>query len=109
MIRNLKIGPRLLVFIGVQLLILVAVGVGALIALDNATQTQTKLSELVEDAASINKLSEAVQVDLRGVVVDPYLGNITWESASERLSAAKTRLEMIWDEYLAGFSPEKIN
>lgn len=108
MIRNLKIGSRLLVFMGVQLLILAAVGVGALIALNDATQTETKLKELVEDGTSINKLSEAVQVDLRKVVVDPYVGNITWESASERLSAAKTRLETIWDEYLASFSNEEI-
>jgi hypothetical protein len=109
MIRNLKIGPRLLILIGVPLLCLLAVGVSVLVVLENATQTEIKLKELVADQVRINKLSEVVQVDLRKVVVDPYLGSITWASANERLSAAKTRLETIWDEYLAGFSNDEIN
>lgn len=108
MIRNLKIGPRLLVLMAVQLLLLLAVGVSSLIALDNATQTETKLQELVEDAANINSLSDAIQVDLMKVVVDPYLGSITWESASDRLAAAGTRFEKLWQKYLSGFSPEEL-
>lgn len=109
MIRNLKIGPRLLILIGVPLLCLLAVGVSVLVVLENATQTEIKLKELVADQVKINRLSEVVQVDLRKVVVDPYLGSITWASASARLSAAETRLETIWDEYLAGFSNDEIN
>ncbi len=108
MIRNLKIGPRLLVLMGVQLLLLLAVGVSTLIALNNATKTETKLKGLVEDQASINSLAETVQEDLTKVVVDPYLGSITWEEAGERLSAAKTRFEKIWKEAFVGLSPDEL-
>jgi methyl-accepting chemotaxis protein len=42
------------------------------------------------------------------VVIDSYLGSITWEAAGERLSAAQARFESLWQDALSGFSSEEL-
>lgn len=95
----MRIGPRLVLLIAVQTIVLAIIGVTAVLGLNFATDTTESLNKNVIEQVTLNQLNGNVRTDLLDMVTQVSTGKISWEQGSENLLAAKNIFINNWDEY----------
>ncbi len=106
MLRKLKIGPRLLVLITVQGLILLVLGGISMVVLRYALDTTRSLNTTVAQSAKLISLSDTVRSDLVGTVHAANDGVITWEAARDNLAFFQRDFEAGWKDFFGSLSAE---
>ena len=99
MLNNMRIGPRIVLLIVVQTIVLAIIGITAVLGLNFATDTTQSLNKNVVEQVSINQLNGTVRTDLLEMVTRVANGKIDFVQGSADLLAAKNILINNWDEY----------
>ena len=99
MLNKMRIGPRLVLLIAAQTIVLAVIGVTAVIGLNFATDTTQSLNENVIEQVTMNQLNSTVRTDLLEMVTRVANNKITWQQGSADLLAAKNIFINNWDEY----------
>lgn len=107
MFKNLKIGPRLLSLISVQIVVSLIIGAMAFLVLEFASDTTSELNRRVASQAKLAALAEGLRSELAGTVNDVEASAITWEEARENLSRSRAYFEEGWQDYLADLTADE--
>ena len=99
MLRKFNIGPRLLMLITVQAVILVLVGAIAIYGLNAAAQSTQLLNENVTEGTRLDYVSNTLHDELLGTVYSLDSGALTWSEAKARLQFARTRFDADWSAF----------
>ena len=99
MLNNMRIGPRIVLLIAVQTIVLAIIGVTAVLGLNFATDTTQSLNKNVIEQVSINQLNSTVRTDLLEMITRVANDKIDFQQGSADLLAAKNILINNWDEY----------
>ena len=99
MLNKIRIGPRLVLLIATQTLVLAIIGATAIYGLNFATDTTESLNKNVIEQVTLNQLNSTVRIDLLEMVTKVSNGKIAWEQGSADLLAAKNIFINNWDEY----------
>ena len=91
MLRKFNIGPRLLMLIAVQAVILMLVGATAIYGLNAASQSTQLLNDNVTEGTRLDYVSNTLHDELLGTVYSLDSGALTWGEAGELLSFARAR------------------
>ena len=108
MLNRLRIGPRLVVLMAVQMLILIAAGVTAVIGLQAAALNTMQLNQNLNEQVALNQMSEALRTEVLATVSDAARERMTWDQAQMDLAAARNLMMSLWDEYQADKTPQEI-
>ena len=95
----MRIGPRLVLLIAVQTIVLAIIGVTAVLGLNFATDTTESLNKNVIEQVTLNQLNGNVRTDLLETINQVAAEKISWEQGSADLLAAKNIFINNWDEY----------
>ena len=106
MLNKIRIGPRLVLLIATQTIVLAIIGVTAIFGLNFATDTTESLNKNVIEQVTLNQLNSTVRSDLLEMITKVSNGKISWEQGSENLLAAKNIFINNWDEYKEDKSEE---
>jgi len=104
--RNLNIGARLLLLIGVQGVIMLAAGVIAMLLLVNATKIEELFNRKTVENSQLVGLSHTLRRDVLDQVHALNLGKSTWAEARESVERAQDEFNRRWNEYVQGLSEE---
>ncbi len=96
MLSKLRIGHRLLLLIGVQAAVLMAMGLAALLFRGYATNTIVTLNEHVQEQVKLSHVSDAIRADMIGTINGINRGTITWKQARQDLARANTEFNRAW-------------
>ncbi len=107
MLRKFKIGPRLILLIAVQALILLLVGGTAVFGLNVASQSTEVLNRNVSEGTRLDYISSTLRGDLLGTVYQLDTGAITWAEGRERLAFARDRFESDWGTFSGGVTADE--
>lgn len=107
MLRKFNIGPRLLMLIAVQAIILGLVGATAIFGLNAASQSTQLLNNNVSEGTRLDYVSSTLRDDLLGTVYSLDSGALIWSEAKERLVFAKSRFESDWSSFANGVSSDE--
>ncbi len=107
MLRKFKIGPRLILLIAVQALILLLVGGTAVFGLNVASQSTEVLNRNVSEGTRLDYISSTLRGDLLGTVYQLDTGAITWAEGRERLAFARDRFESDWATFSGGVTADE--
>lgn len=99
MLNKMRIGPRLVLLIAVQTIVLAIIGATAVIGLNFATDTTETLNDNLIEQVAINQLNDSVRSDLLEMITRVASEKISWEQGSADLLAAKNIFINNWDEY----------
>lgn len=99
MLNKLKIGPRLVLLIAAQTIVLAIIGATAVLGLNFATDTTESLNKNVIEQVTLNQLNGTVRTDLLEMVTRVANEKISWKQGSADLLAAKNIFINNWDEY----------
>lgn len=99
MLNRLNIGPRLVLLIAIQTLVLLVIGVTAIAGLNYATNTTQSLNKSVIEQVSLNQINDALRSDLLQMVNEVAAGKLDWQEGRARLAAARNLFINNWDEY----------
>lgn len=108
MLRKLRIGPRLIVLIGVQTLVALAVGSAGLLGLGYAARSTEDLSRNVQEGTRLSYLAETLRSDVLDSVYSVNLGVLTWSDGRDRLAGAQARLDEDWSQFRSGLSADEV-
>jgi methyl-accepting chemotaxis protein len=100
MLRKLNIGPRLLALIGVQAMLLLAIGGLTLLVVRFSLDTTESLNQKVAQEARLIALSDSLRSDLVGSIHEVNAGAITWTEAKQNLGFARREFDAGWKEFL---------
>ncbi len=107
MLRKFNIGPRLVMLIAVQTVILMVVGATAIYGLDTASRSTEVLNENVSEGTRLDYVSDTLRSDLLGTVHALNSGVITWQEGRDRLVFARQRFESDWSQFVTGASQDE--
>jgi len=107
MLRKFKIGPRLILLIAVQALILALVGGTAVFGLNVAARSTDTLNQTVSEGTRLDYVSSTLRGDLLGTVQQVETGAITWAEGRERLAFARERFDEDWSSFAAGVNADE--
>lgn len=96
MLRKLKIGPRLLLLIAVQSVVVGAIGATALIGFDAGARSSRQLDRNVVEQIGLDQLIEVLRYDLLDVLRQVDAGRVSWEAGESSLTSARRRFEDQW-------------
>lgn len=99
MFSSLTIRARLLLLVGVQALVLVAIVATGLFSLNRADESMTQLNTDITDQLAVSGLADVVREELLTLANEMSLGSITWEEAQQRLNEARHDFEQTWLSY----------
>lgn len=99
MLNKLRIGPRLVILIASQTLILAIIGATAVFGLNFAKDTTQSLNKNVIEQVSLNQINGTVRTDLLEMINRVSNSKTSWEQGSANLLAAKNIFINNWDEY----------
>ena len=99
MLNKMRIGPRLVLLIASQTIVLAIIGVTAVLGLNFATDTTESLNKNVIEQVTLNQLNGTVRSDLLEMITRVSNEKLTWEQGSADLLAAKNIFINNWDEY----------
>lgn len=99
MLNKMRIGPRLVLLIAMQTLVLAIIGITAVLGLNFATDTTESLNKNVIEQVTLNQLNGTVRTDLLEMITRVSNGKATWKQGTEDLLAAKNIFINNWDEY----------
>ena len=88
MLNKLRIGPRLVLLIAAQTLVLAIVGVTAVTGLDFATDTTESLNKNVLESVSLTQLNDTVRTDLVAMVNRVATEKESWQQGSAEKRSA---------------------
>lgn len=108
MLNKMRIGPRLVLLIAAQTIVLALIGVTAVIGLNFATDTTESLNKNVIEQVTLNQLNETVRGDILETITRVSNNKISWEQGTEDLVAAKNIFTNNWNEYKADKSSEEV-
>ncbi len=95
----MRIGPRLVLLIAAQTIVLAIIGATAVLGLNFATDTTQSLNKNVIEQVTLNQLNGTVRNDLLEMINRVANGKIEWQQGSADLLAAKNIFINNWDEY----------
>ena len=107
MLSKIRLGPRLVLLIAVQTIVLIVFGVTALFGLNFAANTSDMLNNNVIEQVKLNQLNEVVRSDLLETANKMSTGKLGWDIGKEHLSAAKALFANNWEEYKEGRSKQE--
>ncbi len=107
MFGRIRIGPRLLLLISVQIAISLVIGAMTLTVLNFASTTTEDLNSRVTAQAKLTSLSDGLHEDLLGSVYDVSFGTTTWAEARENVTRARDDFESGWSDFLAGLDADE--
>lgn len=107
MFNKLRIGPRLIMLILVQTVLIITVGTIGLLGLNQATQSTNQLNASVTETALVSDLVDAIQGELLPTVHAVNNGTLTWSDGQERLNQASTRFFEGWDRLVESVPAEQ--
>jgi len=99
MLNKMRIGPRLVMLIAVQTIVLAIIGATAVLGLNFATDTTESLNKNVIEQVTLNQLNGTVRSDILEMVTRVANEKISWEQGSDNLLAAENIFMNNWDEY----------
>jgi len=99
MLNKINIGPRIVLLIATQTIVLAVIGLTAVLGLSYATDTTESLNKNVIEQVTLNQLNEVVRSDLLQMTNNIANGKISWKSADENLLAIKNLFINNWIEY----------
>ena len=99
MLNKMRIGPRLVLLIAAQTLVLAIIGITAVFGLNFATDTTESLNKNVIEQVTLNQLNSTVRSDLLEMITRVSNEKTTWKQGSADLLAAKNIFINNWDEY----------
>lgn len=108
MFNRIKIGPRLVILLTVQTVVLVVFGLTAVLGLNFAANTSNVLNNNVIEQVKLNQLNEVLRSDLLETAGKMSAGKLTWDSGSNQLLAAEALFMNNWDEYKEDKSAEEV-
>lgn len=99
MLNRMRIGPRLVLLIATQTLVLAIIGATAILGLNFASDTTQSLNKNVVEQVTLNQLNSTVRTDLLEMITRVANEKINWTQGSANLLAAKNIFINNWDEY----------
>ncbi|MGI9305222.1 MAG: methyl-accepting chemotaxis protein [Gammaproteobacteria bacterium] len=108
MLRSLRIGPRLIFFIAVQLIILAGVSATTLYGLNLAVQSTNQLNRNVSEGTHLSYLAGSIRGELLPTIHGVNTGAISWEGGRRSLRDVEKQFEQDWDDYTSVLSAEEI-
>lgn len=108
MFNRIKIGPRLVILLTVQTVVLVVFGLTAVLGLNFAANTSNVLNNNVIEQVKLNQLNEVLRSDLLETAGKMSAGKLAWETGSNHLLAAEALFMNNWDEYKEDKSAEEV-
>lgn len=99
MLNKMRIGPRIVLLIATQTIVLAIIGATAILGLNFATDTTKSLNKNVVEQVTLNQLNDTVRGDLLEMINRVATGKINWEIGNSNLLAAKNLFVNNWDEY----------
>ena len=108
MLNRLRIGPRLLLLMSAQALILIILGLTAVMGLRAAAHGTAQLNRNLLEQSSLNQMNDALRTDVFTTINDVVRGHIAWDQAQMDVMAAKNLMTSLWDEYQADKTPQEI-
>jgi len=107
MLRKFNIGPRLMMLIIVQAVILLLVGATAIYGLQSASLSTQQLNDNVTEGTRLDYVSGTLHEELLAPVYSLESGALTWSEAAERISFARSRFESDWSAFTNGVSVDE--
>lgn len=107
MFNRLRIGPRLILLIFVQTVLILGVGAIGLLGLNQAAQSTNQLRASVTETALVSDLLDSIQGDLLPTVHAVNNGTVTWATGRERLQQASRDIFAGWDRLNEAVSAEE--
>lgn len=108
MLNRLRAGPRLVLLMAVQMLILIAAGAVAVIGLQAAAFNTVRLDQNLNEQIALSQMSEALRTEVLATVSDAVRQRITWDQAQMDLAAARNVMISLWDEYQSDKTAQEI-
>lgn len=108
MLNRLRAGPRLVLLMAVQMLILIAAGAVTVIGLQAAALNTVRLDRNLNEQIALSQMSEALRTEVLATVNDAVRQRITWDQAQMDLAAARNVMISLWDEYQSDKTPQEI-
>jgi len=105
MFNRLRIGPRLILLILVQTVLILTIGVVGLLGLNQAQESTNQLNTNVTEAALVSDLADSIQGELLPTVNDVNNATLTWGEGSERLRQAASHFYNGWDRLTGSATP----
>lgn len=99
MLNKLNIGPRLVLLIAVQTIMLIVVGLTAVTGLNFAANTTATLNTNIIEQVKLNQLNESLRADLLTTVNGVTYGSISWDKGRAGLASAYNLILNNWDEF----------
>lgn len=107
MFNRLRIGPRLILLILVQTILILAIGAVGLLGLNQAQESTNELNTNVTEAALVSDLADSLQGELLPTVNDVNNATLTWKEGSERLRQAASHFYNGWDRLTGSATPDE--
>ena len=107
MLRNLRIGPRLIFLIAVQSIVLLAIGLTALLGLNFASQSTEQLNRSVNEGTRLSYLADTVRTDLITTINRVNAGSLDWDTGRSGVAAARRQFEEDWSTYTGELLPDE--
>ncbi len=102
MFKNMRIGPRLMILIAVQTVLMVAIGATGLSGLQDASGTNRTLNDNIERVLQLENMVKILGTDLYGVANSVNSGAMTWSEGRAALKSVDQVFSGSWDRYVAG-------
>ena len=99
MLSKLRIGPRLILLIAVQALVLLAIGATAVTGLNLAAAYSDSLNRTVGEGTRLGYVAETVRDDLMATVQAVASEAISWNEGRDRLAFARRQFEDDWSNF----------
>jgi len=109
MLNKLNIGPRLVLLIATQTLVLAIIGLTAVLGLNYASDTTESLNKNVIEQVTLNQLNEVVRSDLIDMINRVSNEKMNWQEAQANLLAARNLFINNWIEYKEDKTTQEIN
>ena len=100
MINKLNIGPRLLVLLAAQFIVLIVVAGIVFSILRSSVDATQSLSHRVTQQAKLIALSEGLRNDFISTVHALNVGTLSWEEAGENVGFARDDLDIGWRDFI---------
>jgi len=99
MFNKIKIGPRLVILLTIQTIVLIVFGLTAVLGLNFAANTSSVLNDNVIEQVKLNQLNEVLRGDLLDTANKMSTGKIEPELGNSYLVAARALFINNWKEY----------
>ena len=107
MLSKIRIGPRLILLIAVQAVVLLAIGATAVTGLNLAAAYSDSLNRTVGEGTRLGYVAETVRDDMMATVRALSSGTVSWNEGRERLAFARRQFEDDWSNFSTNLSADE--